>query len=130
MKGTILIIWQLPQYVLAGFLLTFLWFANAIIECRNDEESLIVVVNIPTWGVSLGRIIILDVLFEGSRRTVMHEYGHSKQSLYLGPLYLLVVGLPSITMNILTRLRVLKARDYYKRWPESWADRLGGVKRV
>jgi hypothetical protein len=41
----------------------------------------------------------------------------------------LVVGLPSIVMNILTRLGVLKNENYYKRWPESWADEIAEIVR-
>ena len=33
---------------------------------------------------------------EVSRRLLVHEYGHTVQSLILGPLYLPVVGLPSL----------------------------------
>jgi hypothetical protein len=80
------------------------------------------------WGVSLGNYIFLDRTYNS--KTVEHEYGHSRQSRLLGPAYLFVIGIPSITMNILSRL--LKGRfadNYYKRWPESWADKLGGVTR-
>lgn len=35
-------------------------------------------------------------LGEISRRLLVHEYGHTVQSLILGPLYLPVVGLPSL----------------------------------
>jgi len=58
-----------------------------------------------------------------------HEYGHAIQSYILGPLYLFVVGLPSITMNMMTKAGILKRETYYKRWPETWADKLGKVKR-
>ena len=52
--------------------------------------------------------------------------GHQKQSLYLGWLYLLVIGLPSATGNLLNRVIDF---DYYKQPWESWADRLGCVVR-
>jgi hypothetical protein len=58
-----------------------------------------------------------------------HEYGHAIQSYMLGPLYLFIVGIPSITMNMLTKAKILKRKNYYKRWPETWADKLGGVER-
>ena len=32
--------------------------------------------------------------------TVSHEHGHQKQSMYLGWLYLLIIGLPSALRNI------------------------------
>jgi hypothetical protein len=48
----------------------------------------------------------------------------------LGPLYLFIVGIPSVTMNMLTKAKILKRENYYKRWPETWADKLGKVKRI
>lgn len=61
--------------------------------------------------------------------TTLHEYGHSRQSLYLGPLYFIVIGIPSLFFNILTRLKILPHNTYYTRFPENWADQLGGVRR-
>jgi len=52
--------------------------------------------------------------------------GHQKQSLYLGWLYLIIIGLPSVTGNLLNRVIDF---DYYKQPWEAWADKLGGVKR-
>ena len=53
----------------------------------------------------------------------------------LGPLYLIVIGLPSITGNIINRITRMYFRKYYdpnfyyKQPWEAWADRLGGVDR-
>ena len=52
-----------------------------------------------------------------------HEFGHVLQSYMFGPLYLLIIGLPSITMETLTKMKILKKENYYKRWPENWADK-------
>lgn len=62
-------------------------------------------------------------------RTKKHEYGHSRQSLYLGPLYLIVVGLPSIIWAGFVYNLVRKEISYYDVYPENWADKLGGVNR-
>ncbi|WP_237558582.1 hypothetical protein, partial [Cellulomonas carbonis] len=59
----------------------------------------------------------------------MHERGHVKQSIYLGWLYLPVIGVPSIIWAGLRRLGLFAGRSYYSFYTESWADRLGGVKR-
>ena len=117
--------WQLPQHLLA--LLIIFFFNIKIIKTETYKHTKVYWVNQSSWGVSLGNYILLDNNY--NQTTVMHEYGHSIQSLYTGPFYLLLIGLPSITMNILTRLRILKAENYYKRWPENSADRLGNVKR-
>ena len=77
-------------------------------------------------GVSLGKYIIFD-----NRRTIKdndikHEIGHQKQSLYLGWLYLIIIGLPSVTGNLIYRI---KRFNYYALPWEKWADKLGNVKR-
>ena len=45
---------------------------------------------------------------EISRRLLVHEYGHTVQSLILGPLYLPVVGLPSALWNHLPACRRMR----------------------
>ena len=61
-------------------------------------------------------------------RMFVHEYGHTVQSAILGPLYLLVVGLPSV---IWANSRQLAARrrdsgsSYYAFLPERSANALG-----
>lgn len=122
----ILYLWQLPQNIL-GLVLVLLCRAKKsgdIYTCKRLFNS----------GISLGRYIIIqeDCTFSA---VVKHEIGHSIQSKRLGPLYLLVVGLPSIARNILDRIGH-KKWDYSKRYtwyysgyPEKQADNLGGVKR-
>jgi len=119
-------LWQLPQHLLALLLLTVY---HRRVDSRNHGayETTIVRLDGVRWGISLGHYILIRA--GADTKTVCHEQGHSRQSLYLGPLYLLLVGIPSFTMALLTALRLLKAENYYKRWPESWADKLGGVKR-
>ena len=58
----------------------------------------------------------------------MHEYGHCVQSLMLGPLYLIAVGVPSYRWANLPALRKMRretGRSYYSVYPENWANRLG-----
>lgn len=77
-------------------------------------------------GVSLGRIVFIDAV--ASERTVLHELGHSKQSKWLGPLYLIIIGIPSLLHNIIHRL--LKRRwNYYSFYTEKWADKIMGIQR-
>lgn len=82
-------------------------------------------------GISLGQyIIISENSYRDKRnRTKKHEYGHSRQSLYLGPLYLIVVGLPSILWAGFIHDMVGKEVSYYDVYPENWADKLGEVNR-
>lgn len=58
----------------------------------------------------------------------VHEYGHSVQSLFLGPLFLPVMGIPSIlwcNLPCCRRLRKEKGVSYYRFYPESNANILG-----
>ena len=62
-----------------------------------------------------------------------HERGHRVQSRILGPLYLLVVGIPSVVRNLIFRVKQRKyplyklVKWYYSGYPEKWADKLGHV---
>lgn len=115
-------LWQLPQHLLAKFLIKIY---NASYEEDYNGKSIYHIDKY--WGISLGNYIIINK--HSNDNTIKHEYGHSIQSLYFGPLYLFIIGLPSITMNVLSRVKILDPRNYYNRWPESWADQLGGVAR-
>lgn len=120
----LLYIWQLPQNLLG---LIVILFSKAK---TNRKEVWWTEYN---FGVSLGRYIIL--CRHSSEQTIRHEQGHQKQSLYLGWLYLLIIGLPSISGNIFDRLfhknwSIPERVDWYYNLPwEKWADKLGGVDR-
>ncbi|NJP41365.1 hypothetical protein HCH52_09920 [Oscillospiraceae bacterium HV4-5-C5C] len=62
------------------------------------------------------------------RRTAVHEYGHTWQSLLLGPLYLPVIGLSSFIWANWPGCRSWRQqnrRSYSWFWTEAWANRLG-----
>lgn len=130
MAKLILFVWQLPQHILAGILFLifrkiYIYPGYSIVE--NHQVKVYLFLGFP-GGISLGNYIFLNARI-ASKRTIAHEYGHSRQSLYLGPLYLLIVGLPSITMNLMSRKNPEFAKNYYNRFPENWADKLGNVNR-
>ncbi len=84
-------------------------------------------------GLSLGLFIFVPD--DSSTRKHMpslvrvHEYGHTIQSLILGPAYLLAVGLPSFlwaNLPCFDKLRAKRGISYYTFYPEIWANRLGG----
>lgn len=65
---------------------------------------------------------------ELSRRLLTHEYGHTIQSLILGPLYLLVIGIPSTLWGFLPscyKRRKEHGVSYFWFFTESWANALG-----
>ena len=129
MRKILLWIWQLPQNLLGYFLIKILKAHTEIIG--NDR-----IYYAPMFdaGVSLGSYIILDEAWKYVSEhslliTIFHEQGHQKQSKILGPLYLVVVGIPSVLGNIWARIKHKNSDWYYSRYPENWADKLGGVKR-
>ena len=88
-------------------------------------------------GISLGKYIFVPAHGQTyspahgqahSEFLLEHEYGHSLQSLILGPLYLLLVGLPSMAWNRLPyfeRRRKITGKSYYSVIFERTASSLG-----
>lgn len=116
-KAVMLYLWQLPQN-LVGLLIRLLYKGEV-----KHKVAGITFWYCPTFkgGISLGNMVMLGTKHPNS---VRHEYGHQRQSLYLGWLYLIVIGLPSILWATF-----YKGGDYYSFYTESWADKLGGVRR-
>ena len=113
--------WGLPQ-TLVGLVVYLIcrargcrrfFFGGAVCtEWRRDD------------GVSLGLFIFCPK--DGGIH--LHEYGHTFQSLWFGPLYLLFVSLPSLLWAGLPhfrRMRREKQIPYSRLYCEGWADRIG-----
>ena len=77
-------------------------------------------------GLSLGAFVFVP---KGCPRSLMvHEYGHTVQSLILGPLYLPIIGLPSMlwaNLPACRNRRRTRGISYYSFFPERWANALG-----
>ena len=118
MKKLALYVWQLPQNLLG-------WVIKTILRLKNEGDG---VYHWKAWsGLSLGDYIFVNA--HASDLMVRHEAGHRRQSVMLGPLYLLVVGLPSFLWASLKRVGLFPDRDYYSFYTERWADRLAGIER-
>ena len=132
MKKVLLWLWQLPQNLLGWFLSIFADKKHNYI-CNDGKEYRIYFMSLFGSGVSLGNYIIFDTAYKTYIAildiSVKHEHGHQKQSMYLGPLYLIVIGIPSVLGNIYSRLFHKESEWYYKQPWEAWADKLGGVVR-
>lgn len=83
------------------------------------------------WGgVSMGAFIFVNGKRneEWVKAATVHEFGHTIQSLILGPLYLFIIGLPSfIWCNAKKCIAYRKDNDksYYDLYCEKWANTLG-----
>ncbi len=126
--------WGLPQNLLAGVLYVILYHRHPHTVYRQALVTL--------WGhpYSLGCGMFI---FQGdhgyehfskernneiNHKVLVHEYGHTVQSLILGPLFLPVIALPSLLwagLPIAKRWRRKHKYSYYKFYTENWANRLG-----
>jgi hypothetical protein len=123
--------WCLPQNLAGLLLLPFLRGKR-----YRYHGALVTIFKIVRFipedsGFSLGSFIFMPESWSEYNRKhlVVHEYGHTVQSMMVGPFYLLAVGLPSV---IWVR-RFWRKRSKYRtrgigytdRYPEKSADRLG-----
>lgn len=119
--------WGLPQSLLGLVVLLLNWnrphfrYHGAIVTCWSNSG-----------GLGVGMFVFLPPTEDGdlpcSLPLLVHEYGHTIQSLFLGPLFLPLVGLPSFlwcNLKPLRRLRQRKKLSYYAVYPENWANSLG-----
>jgi len=126
------LIWELPQNLL-GFLL-YLYYRHY----RKPLASPDIILNhffvgTERSGVSLGYFVFYPVIKDQTgirvKRSKAHEYGHALQSQWLGPLYLIAVGVPSLARILYAKIyRAICSKPwggYFKGYPESWAERLG-----
>ena len=120
-KSLLMWLWQFPQNLLAICIEGILCEA-AYREGKIDGNTLIYNYVLPT--MSLGNYIFVNTMF--SNTDIKHSHGHSKQSRILGPLYLVVIGIPSllhiIVYNICSKIGF--SWDYYKFYTELWANKL------
>jgi len=65
---------------------------------------------------------------EYQKQVLVHEYGHTIQSIILGPLFFFLVAIPSTTLAFLpvfANKRKEGKADYFDLYCESWANTLG-----
>ncbi len=140
MKNILYCIWQCTWGILQSLLGFFVFLCN--LKCRHYLYHGAVVTE---WddksSVSLGMFVFVTKepyfyeklkneykIDELSSRLLVHEYGHTIQSLILGPLYLIVIGIPSTLWGFLpfcARARKEKQISYFWFFTEKWANVLG-----
>ena len=126
MRKALLWLWQLPQHLLGLAVWKVLKLAGKVVSTVESHDNAIIFVDVQI-GLSLGKYIFICKSYGGN--TIKHEQGHSVQSRRLGPLYLLIIGLPSFTGNIYSRITHKNSAWYYRQPWEAQADKLGGVRR-
>lgn len=130
----LLLIWELPQNIAGAFYFIIHGvFAKTFII--DDEDSFEMYSDKQKGAVSLGVFRVYKAEYYNSSSYYVelvrkHEKGHRKQSKWLGPFYLIVIGLPSIIWATLHSFcKPISKIDYYWFYTEKWADKIGGVKR-
>lgn len=133
-KRALLLIWELPQNIVGAFLFTFLSVFSDTVTL-DDDDSLEMYSTMMRGAISLGVFRVYKYSYAANssqyvRLCRKHEKGHRQQSKWLGPLYLIVIGLPSLVWAALHRyVKSFGEVDYYSFYTERWADKIGGVKR-
>lgn len=125
MKKVLMYIWQAPQMLAA--LIWYLIRHEDITE-KSTGKFYTVYRGANRGGVTLGDRIFLSNYYQGEYLALVtaHESGHVKQSMILGPLYLFVIGIPSIIWAWCHK-RLFPRINYYSFPTEKWANKLGGV---
>lgn len=129
--------WSIPQTFI-GFVLFLVYFSQSHTSYHGSIHT--------KWnrldGLSLGLFIFTPnesdlALLKGRdkkqfqqncERMAVHEYGHTYQSLLLGPLYLPLIGLVSFSWARLPRYQKMRKKygvPYSFCWTEQWANYLG-----
>ena len=115
--------WCLPQ-TLIGFFVKL--YTKKEFLCEGNGAKFYEA-NLKGGSISLGKYILLCDSHSKDKYMINHEYGHYKQNLLLGPLYLLVIGLPSfIWCNFFGKYRSKNNVSYYNFYTEKWANKWGG----
>nr|DAG99605.1 MAG TPA: Matrixin [Crassvirales sp.] len=123
-RNLILFIWQLPQHLLAILYIGYLVMMCKDLGVDSRYKQAIVIPCVMRGAVTLGCYVFVGLNSE-YRKTVKHELGHTIQSKILGPLYLIVIGIPSITYCGLRRIfPSLRKKNYYDFYTEKWANNL------
>ena len=134
-------LWGLPQTLLGLALLAV---------HRKDEHFFFHCALVTRWqgrsSLSVGPFVFItgDPYFypkvadrmdmeEAKSRLLVHEYGHTIQSLVLGPLYLVLIGVPSTLWGFLpwcAKRRQQGPVSYFafftERWANAWGEKVTG----
>ena len=120
-------IWGLPQNLVGS--LFYLYYRAKGCPHFSYQGAVVTVWTRRSGHRSLGRYLFMHPTWTPRNHALLaHEYGHTIQSLFFGPLYLLTVGLPSLVWAgtpALQRRRRERHISYYSVYPEKSASALG-----
>lgn len=120
--------WGLPVNLVGGIAY---FICVVILKHQHQKFGYANIVYIPwrSGGLSMGLFIFIKKNHEKpdwTYNTRIHEYGHTWQCLLLGPLYYIVIAIPSVIWcNFFGNYRKKHNISYYKLYCEGWANRWG-----
>lgn len=120
--------WGLPVNLVGG--IAYL-ICTRVLHRRRQKFGYANIVFLPwnSGGLSMGLFIFMKDNHKSEKwtyNTRIHEYGHTWQCLLLGPLYYIVIALPSaVWCNFFEGYRKKNNVSYYKLYCEGWANAWG-----
>ena len=127
MKKILEYIWQLPQN-LCGLVYKFICKGNRLYHSLASDIGANIFLKNSKGSVSLGKYVFIYSEDRELQDTIIHELGHVKQSKILGPLYLIVIGIPSILHcwynDFIDCCRKDGKYHYEHFYTEDWAEKL------
>lgn len=116
----LMFLWQLPQNIVG--LVMYIFLKNKKVVDETIWCKCWVADNMQ-GGISLGSFAFVSPGLSKHPESVAHELrGHTVDSRIFGPLYLIVVGIPSILNATLDFTEC-----YYDWYPEKWANEHAGL---
>ncbi len=127
--------WGIPQNIIGLFI--FLCFTDR--KCQLYHGAIVSNWKRKTMCAGCGMFIFMSEItnFDTKKaiseqnsvqRLLIHEYGHTIQSLILGPFFLFVITIPSALWALLPFFKERRLKNdtsYYSAFTERWADALG-----
>lgn len=120
--------WGIIQNIL-GFLI----YIILLIKNPRRKKGTYLGARVLSWSLKASAAIGMFIFLEDRNddylmNILVHEYGHTIQSCILGPLYLLVIGIPSFIWARNKRFIRKRQKGIYRYgsfFPERWANQLG-----
>lgn len=111
-------IWQFPQNLLALCIEGIL--CDAAVRGQKKNNNQIIWCELVSSPISLGEYIFASSYT--TEENFKHACGHSRQSLVLGPSYLIVIGLPLLVYKIVYKIcsKFDIKWEYNKFYTERW----------
>lgn len=129
LKWISMITWELPQTLVGALMWLFFTVTQKASKYYISDQRFITMMTFTSWNHSsdsMGHFIFFNTENYNSYID-LHEAGHSQQSYILGPLYIPLVVIVSLYGWILCKAGIRSWNDYYKHYPENWANKLGGI---